>query len=110
MARVGGVHVSEHQFGGGSGEIVFEFRGDERSAARLRVQFIKLRFRSGAEHVTHANRPNAPRYARERDVFDIEPAIEEEGKPWPELIDWNAARGEHFGVGESVRKRVSGLL
>src|SRR2546423_14297815 len=106
MARVGGVHVGKHQFGGGAGEIIFELRRNQRSAASLGVQFIKLRFRSSGKHIAHPNRPNAPRDARERDVFNIESAIEKEREAWAELIDWNSARGEHFRVSEAVRKCV----
>src|SRR2546430_4830762 len=110
VTRIGRVHVSEHQFGSGAGEIIFKFRGDQRSPAGLGVQFIELTFWSGAKYLAHSDCPDAPRNARERDVFDIESAIEKERESRAELIDWNFARGEHFRVSESIRKRVSGLL
>ena len=47
---------------------------------------------------------------REREVFDVQPAIEKERKPRPELIDRDSARGEHLDVGKTVRERVSRLL
>src|ERR1700730_1961436 len=69
-----------------------------------------LAARSGAEHDTHADRPDSSRDARHRNIFGIEAAIEKEGKPRPELIDRNSPRSEHLRVSESIRERVGGLL
>src|SRR6266545_7644400 len=110
MTRIRGVHVSQHQLRGGAGEIVFELGGNQRTPAGLRVQFIKLRLRSCAEHVAHSDRPDATRYARQRDVLGVEAAIEKERETRAELVHRNAARGEHFHVSKSVRQRVSSLL
>src|SRR5260370_4495083 len=110
VTRIGRIHVSEYQFRRGAGEIIFKLRGDERSPAGLGVQFVKLCFRSGTKDFAHSNRPNASRDARDRNVFNVEAAIEKERKPWPELIAWNSARGEHLRVSETVRERVGGLL
>ena len=74
------------------------------------MQFVKLRFRSGAEHVAHSDRPDPTRHARERDIFRVESAIEKKRKTRAELIDGDAAPGEHFYVRESVRQRVGSLL
>src|SRR5207244_10950618 len=94
----------------GACEIVFKLRGNQRAPTGLRVQFIKLRSRSGAEHIAHSDRPNAARHACQSDVFSVETAIEKERKSRSELIDRNAAPGEHFYVRESVCERVSRLL
>ena len=110
MARIRSVHVSEHQLRGRAREIIFEFRRDERSPAGLRVQFVKLRARSCAKHVAHADRPDSSRDASERDVFRVEAAIEKERETRPELIDRNSASSEHLCVSKSIRKRVSSLL
>src|SRR6202011_810111 len=55
-------------------------------------------------------RPDFSRNSRQRDVLNIEAAIEKEGQSRAELVDRHTARGEHFRVSESVRKRVSSLL
>src|ERR1700719_1050668 len=104
MARIGRVHVRENQFGRGAGEIVLKLGGNERSAAGLDVQFIKLRFWSSAKHFAHADRPDSARNSRQRDVFDVESAIEKERKSRAELIDWNSACRKHFRISETVRK------
>src|SRR5207244_3232346 len=110
VPRIGRIHVSEYQFRRGSGEIIFKLRGDERSPAGLGVQFVKLCLRSGTKDFAHSNRPNASRDARERNVFNVEAAIEKEREPRPELIDRNSASSEHLRVSEPVRERVRGLL
>src|SRR5438105_13891459 len=110
MRGVGRIHVSENQFRCGAGEIVFEFGGNERTAAGLGVQLEHLTARSGTERIAHADRPDPARNTRERDVFDIESAIQEEGESRTKLINWNSARSKHFRVGEPVRERVSSLL
>ncbi len=110
MAGVGGVHVRENQLRRRAGEVVLELGGNQRATAGLRMQFEKLRLRPGAEHVAHADGPNATGNPRQRYVFGIQPAIEKERQPRPELIHRYPARGEHLHVGKAVRKRVSGLL
>src|ERR1700730_18033607 len=110
MRRVCRVHVSEHQFRGGAREVVLEFRRDQRATAGLRVQLEHLSARSGAEGVAHPNGPDPSRYTRQRDVFDVEAAIEKEGKARTELLDRDSTRREHLRVSESVRERVSGWL
>ena len=80
MTRVGAVHVGQHQFRRRPGEIVFEFSRDKGTPARLRVQFEHLPARVRAKDVTHSDRPNLSRNQGERDVFNVESAIEEEGK------------------------------
>src|SRR5205814_9498823 len=104
MARIRSVHVSEHQLRGRAREIIFEFRRDERSPAGLRVQFVKLRARSCAKHVAHADCPDSSRDASERDVFRVDAAIEKERETWPAVIDRNAASSEHLCVSRSMRK------
>src|SRR5947208_1827728 len=74
------------------------------------MQFEKLPTRARAKPIAHADRPDAPRHASQRDVFGVESAIEKERKPRAELIDRDSARDEHFCVSESVRERISGLL
>src|ERR1700736_6618946 len=110
MARVRAVHVGEHQFRGRAREVVFKLSRDERTPAGLGVELEHLGARAGAENVAHSDRPNFSRDTREGDVFDIEAAIEKEGKPRAKLIDWNAARGQQLDVGEARCKRVSSLL
>src|SRR5947207_8666971 len=94
MARIRSVHVSEHQLRGSAREIIFEFRRDERSPAGLRVQFVKLRARSCAKHVAHADRPDSSRDASERDVFRVEAEIEKERETRAELSDRNSGDSE----------------
>src|SRR5438034_2218461 len=110
MRGVGRIHVSKNQFRCGAGEIVFEFGGNERTAAGLRVQLEHLTARSGTERIAHADRPDAARNTGKCNVFDIECAIEEEGESRTKLVNWNSARGKHFRIGEPVRERVSRLL
>ena len=110
MGRVRRIHVSEYQFRRCAREVVFEFRGNKRSAAGLCVQLEHLPARSGAKRVAHADRPDPARNASQSDVFDVQSAIEKERKPRPELIDRNSARGKHFRIREPVRERVSSLL
>src|SRR6266576_2963972 len=74
------------------------------------MQFEKLPTWTRAERITHADRPDAPRNAGQRNVFGVESAIEKERESRAELIDRDSARGEHFCVSESVRERISGLL
>ena len=92
MTRVGAVHISQHQFRRGAREIIFELGRDERASARLRVQLEHLPARVRAKHVTHSDRPDFSRNPRQRNVFDVEAAIEKEGKSWRELIDRHAPR------------------
>src|SRR5213078_659601 len=70
----------------------------------------QLPSRTCAEHVAHADSPDAARHAPERDVLRVESAIEKKRKARPELIDRDSARGEHFGIRKTVRERVSSLL
>src|SRR6266850_5350038 len=74
------------------------------------MQFEKLCSRSCAKHLPHSDRPDAPRHASERDIFDVETAIEKKRKARSKLIHRNSARGEHLRVGETIRERISGLL
>src|SRR3989442_13400555 len=110
MTRVSAVHVSQYQLGRGASEIIFELSGDKRAPARLRVQLEHLPARIRAKDISHPDRPNFSRDPSERDVFDVEAAIEEERKPGRELIDWHTARAQHLGVRETIRERVCGLL
>src|ERR1700716_1807655 len=98
MRRVCRVHVSEHQFRGGAREVVLEFRRDQRATAGLRVQLEHLPAWPGAKRVAHADRPDSARYTRQRDVFDVEAAIEKEGKARTELLDRDSTRREHLRV------------
>src|SRR5438067_1602552 len=92
MARVGAVHISQHQFRRGAREIILELGRDERAPARLRVQLEHLPARVRAKDVTHSDRPDFSRNPRQRDVFDVEAAIEKEREPWRELIDRHTPR------------------
>src|SRR5438309_3089305 len=92
MTRVSAVHISQHQFGRGAREIILELGRDERAPARLCVQFEHLPTPVRAKDVTHSDCPDFSRNPRQRDVFDVEAAIEKERKPWRELIDWHAPR------------------
>ena len=78
MARIGRVHVGEHQLDGCARQIVLERMCDERSARRLRVQLQPLRAVGGAENVAHADRPDFSAHPRQCQIFDVQPAIEEE--------------------------------
>ena len=110
VAGVGGVDVREQQLDRSAREIVFELMRDERAATGLRVDFETLRALAGTEDIAHADGPELPAHAGEREVFDVESAIEEEGKPRAETIHVEAALAEEFDVGEAVRERVGGLL
>src|SRR6266436_5792900 len=92
MTRVGTVHVGQYQFRRRAREIILELSRNKRAPARLRVQLEHLPARVRAKHVTHSYRPDFSRNPRQRDVFDVEAAIEKERKPWSELIDWHAPR------------------
>ena len=78
--------VGQHQFDRGAGQIVLEARGDERSAAGLRVQLEALRAVVGAEHIAHADRPDLAADAGQRQVFHVQPAVEKERQPRAERV------------------------
>src|SRR5437764_11725233 len=64
----------------------------------------------GAKYVAHPDRPDFSRYPRERDVFHVQSAIEEERQSWTELIDRHTTSRQHFGISKPVRQGVGRLL
>src|SRR2546427_12410699 len=100
VAGVGVVELGHQQLDCRAGEVVLELGGDQRTSAGLRVQLQQLRARVGLENVTHADGPDAPAHATEDEVFDVQPAIEEERKSRAKLVNVQAAGFEHVRVGK----------
>ena len=74
------------------------------------MQFEQLGRRAGLERLAHPHRPQFPAYARQGQVLEVQPAIEEEGKTRAEAVDVQPARAKQFHIGEPVGQRVSRLL
>ena len=104
------IHVSQQQLDGGPGEVVLELMRDERAAAGLDVQFETLRALIRPEDVAHPDGPESAADSGEREVFDLQATIEEEGETRAEVVHIEAACAEELGVGEAVGERVGGLL
>src|SRR5436309_1331975 len=79
VTRIGAVHVGKHQLRSCPGQIVLKLSCDQRASAGLGMQLEHLRALAGAEYISHSDRPNFPRNSGQRDVFDIQSAIQEEG-------------------------------
>src|SRR5438093_9795988 len=110
VTGVGGIEVGQQQFESGAGEIVLELLRDQGPAAGLRVELEPLRGGVGAKDVAHPNRPELAANARQRQILDVQSAIEEERKARAELVYVQAAFAKQVDVSEAVGKGVGCLL
>ena len=74
----------------------------QRAATGLSVQFEQLRGCVGVKHIAHSNGPQLPAYPGQRQIFNLERAIEKEGEPRPETVYVEPARAEQFDIGKPI--------